>query len=72
MTAVLTLTSSLQAMSGSLQRRWDASKATVGHIKQIASDPQAAQINLMRHQQTYLPPGKMQEKAFKSRPQSYK
>ena len=36
----------------------ESSKATVRHIKQVASDPQAAQINLMRHQCTDLPPSK--------------
>ena len=31
-------------------KKMEASKATVDHIKHIASDPKAAQINLMRHQ----------------------
>ena len=50
----------------------EASKATTRYIKQVASDPQAAQINLMRHQQTDLPSGKHKRKAFKPWPQSYK
>ena len=37
-------------------------KATVCHIKQVAGDPQAAQINSMRHQLTEIPPGKHKEK----------
>ena len=40
----------------------EASKATAGHIKQVASDPQVAQINLMRHQHTDLPPSKHKKK----------
>ena len=35
------------------------------HIKQVASDPQVAQINLMRHPPTDRPPTKQkQEKSF--------
>ena len=37
-----------------LARKMDNSKATTRHIKQVASDPWAAQINLMRHQHTVL------------------
>ena len=33
-----------------LAKKIEASKATAKHIKHIASDPQVAQINLMRHQ----------------------
>ena len=35
----------------------ESSKATARHIKQVAGDPQAAQINLMHHQHTELPNG---------------
>ena len=48
----------------------ESSKATRKHIKQVASDPQAAQIHLMHHQCTELPPSKFQRKQkkhFKSR-----
>ena len=45
-----------------LVKKMEASKATVRHIKLVASDLQAAQINLLRHQQTDLPPGKQIEK----------
>ena len=48
----------------------ESSKATTKHIKQVASDPQAAQIHLMHHQCTELPPSKVQRKQtkhFKSR-----
>ena len=37
-----------------LVKKFESSKATVHHIKQVAGDPQAAQINLMWHQQTEL------------------
>ena len=52
--------------------KMEASKATVHHIKQAESDLQVAQINLMRHQQTDLPPSKHKRKAFKSGPPSRK
>ena len=55
-----------------LAKEMEASKATARHLKQVVSDPQAAQINLMRHQRTDLPPSKHQRKAFKSRPPSHK
>ena len=55
-----------------LAKQMEALKATAWHNKQVASDPQVAQINLMRHQQTDIPPGKHKTKAFKSRPPSHK
>ena len=33
-----------------LAKKMEASKATAHHIKQVASDPQVTQINVMRHQ----------------------
>ena len=36
----------------------ESSKSTTRHIKQVASDPQVAQVNLKRHQRTDLPPRK--------------
>ena len=39
-----------------LAKKMEALKATVQHIKQVASDPQAAQINLMRTSMN-RPPG---------------
>ena len=54
-----------------LAKKMEASKVTGHHIKQVASDPQAAQINLMRHQCTDLRPRKHKKKqSFKSRPPS--
>ena len=37
-----------------LAKMFESSKATACHIKQVAGDLQATQINLMRHQQTEL------------------
>ena len=45
-----------------LAKKMESPKATVHHIKQVAGDPQAAQINLMRHQCTEIPPGKHKKK----------
>ena len=40
----------------------ESSNAIARHIEQVASDPQAAQINLMRHQHTDLPVSKHKKK----------
>ena len=48
-----------------LAKKLESSKATAKHIKQVASDPQAAQIHLMHHQCTELPPSKFQRKQKK-------
>ena len=45
-----------------LAKRMESSKATAKHIKQVAGDPQAAQINLMRCQCTELSSGKHKKK----------
>ena len=45
-----------------LAKKMEALKATTHHIKHIASDPQTAEINLMRHQYTDLPPSKHKKK----------
>ena len=53
-----------------LSKKIESSKATAKHIKQAASNPQAAQINLMCHKCTELPPSKFkrrQKKLFRSR-----
>ena len=52
----------------------ESSKATACHIKQVAGDPQAAQINLLRHQCTELPAGKYKKKksSVKPRQSNYK
>ena len=45
-----------------LAKKLESSKATACHIKQVAGDLQAAQINLLRHQRTELPVGKYKKK----------
>ena len=45
-----------------LAKKMESSKATARHIKQVAGDPQAAQINLMHHQCTELPNGKYKKR----------
>ena len=56
-----------------LAKRMESFKATTRHLKQVASDPQAAQISLMRHQCTDLSASKHKKrKSFvKPRPQSH-
>ena len=45
-----------------LAKTLEHSKDTAHHIKQVAGDPQAVQINLLRHQCTELPAGKYKKK----------
>ena len=45
-----------------LAKKLESSKPTVHHIRQVVGDPQAAQINLLRHQPTELPEGKYKKK----------
>ena len=45
-----------------LAKKFESSKATVHHIKQVARDLQATQINFMRHQRRELPPNKHNKK----------
>ena len=40
---------------GQLAKKLESSNATVHHIKQVASDSQVTQINLLQHQTTELP-----------------
>ena len=44
-----------------LAKKLESSKVTAHHIKQVAGDLQAAQINLLRHQRTELPPDTRQQ-----------
>ena len=48
-------------------RKMESSKATARHIKQVAGDPQVAQINLMHHQHTELATGKYKKKKTQSK-----
>ena len=41
-----------------LSKRVESSKSTARHIKKMSSDPQATQVNLLRHQRTELTPNK--------------
>ena len=52
----------------------ESSRSTTHHMKQVASDLQATQVNLMRHQTTDLPTSKSKQKqqSFKSRLKSHK
>ena len=53
-----------------LAKKMESSKVTTKDIKEVASDPQAAQTYLMHHQHIKLPPSKFQrnqKKHFKSR-----
>ena len=47
-----------------LAKKMESSKANARHIKQVGSDPQVAQINLMWHQSTDLPVSKHKNKSF--------
>ena len=40
----------------------ESSQATAKHMKQLARDPQAVQVNLLRHQHTKTPPSKSKRK----------
>ena len=56
-----------------LAKKFESSKATVQHIKQVASDLQATQINLMQHQRTELPTNIHNKKSrLTGRPKQYK
>ena len=45
-----------------LGKRMEISKAVAKHIKQVAGDPQAAQMNIVRHQHRELSSGKHKKK----------
>ena len=59
---------------GQLAKKMESSKVTTRHIKQVASDPKAAPIKLMRHQCTDLLASKHKKKKsfVKPRPPSHK
>ena len=48
-----------------LTKKLESSKSTTRHIKKMSSDPQASQVNLLRHQRTEIPLNKAQRKQFK-------
>ena len=51
-----------------LAKKLESSKATACHIKQVAGDLQAAQINLLRHQRTELQAGRYKKKRSYMKP----
>ena len=51
-----------------LAKKLESSKAKACHIKQVAGDPQAMQINLLRHQCTELPASKYKKKRLLWKP----
>ena len=54
-------------------KKFESSKATMQHIKQVAGDLQATQINLMQHQRTELPTNRHNKKRRPTgRPKQYK
>ena len=57
-----------------LAKEMESSKSTTRHIKTVASDPQAAQVNLMRHQRTDLPlsKAKWKQNSHKFKSKSHK
>ena len=57
-----------------LSKKMESSKSTTRHIKQVASDSQVTQVNLMMHQRTDLPPSrsKWKQHSHKSRSKSQK
>ena len=51
-----------------LAKKYESSKATARHIKQVAGELQAMQIHLMRHQQTELSNGKYNKQKSQAKP----
>ena len=48
-----------------LAKRLESSKSTARHIRKMSSEPQAAQVNLLRHQRTEISPNRAQRKWFR-------
>ena len=57
----------LEKFPASKVRQLAKKKSTTRHIKGVASEPQAAQVSLMRHQRTDLPPSRSKEKKHSHR-----
>ena len=51
-----------------LAKKLESSKATTRHIKQVSGEPQATQINLLRHQRTELPQHRYKKKRSYTKP----
>ena len=48
-----------------MAKKLESSQATAKHMRQVTKDPQATQVNLLRHQRTELSPSKFQRKQNK-------
>ena len=48
-----------------MAKKLESSQAAAKHMRQVTKDPQATQLNLLRHQRTELPPSKFQRKQNK-------
>ena len=58
-----------------MAKKLEYSKSTAKHIKQLSCEPQATQVNLLRHQRTELWPSKLQRKerkVFRSKQTNHK
>ena len=53
-----------------LAKKLESSKATARHKKQVSGEPQATQINLLRHQRTELPQHKYKKKRSYTKPRT--
>ena len=51
-----------------LAKKYESSKATVRHIKQVSEEPQATHINLLHHQGTKLPQHRYKKKRSHAKP----
>ena len=45
-----------------MAKKLESSQATAKHMKKVTRDPEAVQVNLLRHQRTELPLSKFQRK----------
>ena len=51
-----------------LAKKYESSKATARHLKQVSWEPQATQINLLCHQRTELPQHRYKKKRSHVKP----
>ena len=51
-----------------LAKKLESSKVTTRHIRQVFGEPQATQINLLRHQRTELPQNRYKKKRSHTKP----
>ena len=70
MILILTWRSFQLVKLGNLPRKLESSKSTARHIKQMSSELQATQVNLLRHKRTEIPPNKSKWKPFNNKSRS--